>query len=89
MPTLCLEVSLAFLEGARTELRPEGYRCALDSCKEPTIIPNSQLVRSVGPGQAGPEAPAQDLVLALGSRKGLALQNVSSPGLERIWGKVG
>lgn len=31
MPTLCLEVSLAFLEEGITELRPEGYKCGLES----------------------------------------------------------
>lgn len=39
MPTLCLEVSLAFLEEGITELRPEGYKHGLESRKEPLVIP--------------------------------------------------
>lgn len=64
MPRLCREVSLAFLDGVITELSPEGSWAGLEVGEllgARSHTSQDQTVRSAGPGQAGPQVPAQAL----------------------------
>lgn len=63
MPRQCCEISVGFLEEVIAEPSPEGNKDGLEVQKlreAYSHMPQGQRVRSVGPGQAGPQVPAQE-----------------------------